>query len=66
VLIGYPQDTFEKAEQRLMQTVRAGFVPMAMLYRDKQGKCDLAWERFQKQWARPAIISEVMKDLEQS
>jgi hypothetical protein len=56
VLIGYPKDNFEKAEKRLVDTIRAGFLPMAMLYRDKDGKTSLDWERFQRVWARPAIV----------
>lgn len=61
VLIGYRGDTFEKAERRLMDTIRAGFLPMAMLYRDKKGKVSDEWARFQRIWARPAIISSKMK-----
>ena len=57
VLIGYPRDTFEKAEERLMQTIKAGFLPMAMLYRDKDGQRDLEWARFQQFWARPATVN---------
>lgn len=57
VLCGYRGDTFEKAEVRMMETMDAGFMPMAMLYRDKTGGRDLQWMRFQKGWARPAIIS---------
>jgi len=56
VLIGYPKDTFEAAEKRLLQTLEAGFTPMAMLYRNQQGERSLDWMRFQKKWARPAII----------
>lgn len=37
VLIGYSGDTFEKAKRRLYKTVEAGFLPMAMLYRNKNG-----------------------------
>jgi len=55
VLIGYPGDTFEAAEYRLRDCMTAGFLPMAMLYRDKTGNRDPAWMRFQKTWARPAI-----------
>lgn len=61
VLIGYPKDTFEKAEKRLMDTIRAGFLPMAMLYRDKGGQRDLDWSRFQRFWARPATVNLKMK-----
>lgn len=56
VLIGYPKDTMAAAEGRLMQTVRAGFVPYAMLYRDKAGETDSDWRKFQRKWIRPEII----------
>ncbi len=61
VLIGYPGDTFEKAEKRLQETIDAGFMPMAMLYRDRNGKRDFQWSRFQREWARPAIIAGRMR-----
>lgn len=57
VLIGYPKDTFDDAERRLMQTIKAGFIPMAMLYRDKKGARDKEWAMFHRLWARPAIIA---------
>ncbi len=56
VLIGDPNDTFTAAEKRLHQALVAGFIPMAMLYRNKSGKYDTAWRRLQRQWARPAMI----------
>ena len=59
VLIGYPRDTFEDAEVRLRDCMAAGFLPMAMLYRDKTGATMQEWRRFQRQWAHPAIISSV-------
>lgn len=65
VLIGYPRDTFEKAEARLMQTIQAGFLPMAMLYRDKHGNRDLEWARFQQFWARPATVNLKAKAFQQ-
>ena len=37
VLIGYPGDTMDAAEKRLLDTYRAGFWPFAMLYRDDRG-----------------------------
>jgi hypothetical protein len=61
VLIGYPQDTFNEAEERLIRTIKAGFMPMAMLYRDKEGKRSLDWARFQRVWARPAMVNLKMK-----
>lgn len=56
VLIGYPRDTFDQAEQRLRFALDCGFTPMAMLYRCNDGSRDREWMRFQKRWARPAII----------
>ncbi len=61
VLIGYWGDTLRAAEKRLRETIDAGFMPMAMLYRDKTGERDLEWARFQTQWARPAFIAGRMK-----
>lgn len=55
-LIGYPNDTFEKAERRLSNTLKLGFTPYAMLYRDDKGKVNQEWRRFQRKWVRPAII----------
>jgi hypothetical protein len=57
VLIGYPRDTVEAAGKRLHETMDAGFFPMAMLYRDENGRRDSIWAKFQRQWARPAIIA---------
>lgn len=57
-LIGYKGDTFDKAQSRLEQTIHAGFMPYAMLYRDERGKVDRDWARFQREWLRPAIVSK--------
>lgn len=58
VLIGYRGDTFEKAERRLKQAWCCGFMPMAMLYRDFKSNTepDKEWKRFQRTWARAALI----------
>jgi hypothetical protein len=61
VLIGYPGDTMENAEGRLFDCINAGFMPMAMLYRDKSGDRDPAWVKFAWPWARPSIIYAKMK-----
>jgi hypothetical protein len=37
--------------------MRAGFMSMAMLWRDETGKHDPAWIRFAWPWAQPAVIS---------
>lgn len=57
VLIGWPQDTLDAAELRLRQTLDAGFMPMAMLWRDARGETAAAWRKFQRLWARPALIA---------
>lgn len=62
VLCGYPNDTFDDADKRMRQTVSAGFMPMAMLYRGQDGSRDREWMKWQRQWARPAIISSMMKE----
>ena len=56
VLIGYPKDSFQAAEERLRTVIMLGFFPMAMLYRNIQGKVDPQWRRFQREWARPHIL----------
>ena len=56
VLCGYPKDTIERAEKRILEAMRAGFTPMAMLWKDETGKQDREWRKFQREWARPAII----------
>jgi hypothetical protein len=57
VLIGFPADTMAAAANRLNATLRAGFTPMAMFWRAENTPIpDLDWRKFQRQWARPAII----------
>jgi hypothetical protein len=56
VLVGYPGDTLQGAELRLRDTVAAGFLPMAMLWRSPRGaKLSTEWRSMQRRWARPAI-----------
>lgn len=57
VLVGWPKDSFDAADKRMHETMDAGFMPMAMLYRDQKGDRDPEWMRWQRQWARPALIS---------
>lgn len=58
VLIGWPGDRFDAAEMRMVDTMEAGFMPYAMLYRDENGKTDPQWRRFQRAWLRPAIVGK--------
>ena len=57
VLCGYPKDTMEEADKRMHQTLAAGFMPMAMVFRNEKGKKDPRWATFQRLWARPALIA---------
>ncbi len=63
VLIGYQCDTIEKAESRLRDTVLAGFVPYAMLYRGEDGARNEQWKRFQREWLRPEILGSKLKQI---
>jgi len=64
VLIGYPGDTQGAAERRLRRAIKAGFMPMAMLWRDERNQITtIKWRRFQRAWARPMIIGTKIRAL---
>lgn len=63
VLCGWPADTIEAAAKRMQQTVDAGFMPMAMLYRDNSGRRDPVWQKWSRQWARPSIAASKAEKL---
>lgn len=61
VLIGYPKDTLALAEARMRQMLSIGMTPYAMLWQPetpnaKKWTPGPEWRRFQRAWARPAII----------
>ncbi|MDR1131268.1 MAG: hypothetical protein LBL15_02485, partial [Oscillospiraceae bacterium] len=56
VLIGYRGDTMDAADARMRAAWEAGFVPYAMLYRDRAGAVKADWRRFQRAWVRPEIV----------
>jgi len=56
VLCGWPKDTIEAAERRIGEAMAAGFTPMAMAWRNQDGKKSPEWAKFQRAWARPAIV----------
>lgn len=62
VLCGYRGDSFELAEKRMIQTIKAGFMPMAMAY-SINGQIDKEWKKFQRAWARPAIMHRKIKQI---
>jgi hypothetical protein len=63
VLIGYKGDTYDHAEKRLGRVIELGMTPYAMLYRDRDGKVDKEWKRFQRVWIRPQIIYAITPEL---
>jgi len=62
VLMGYPGDTFDAAEKRCKDTLKAGFIPFAMLHMDDSGFQDLEWSSFQRSWCRVAAIVSSNKE----
>lgn len=61
VLIGFPKDTREWAEERLTSLVRIGITPFAMRWRPENAAGERRspgpeWRSFQRSWARPAMI----------
>jgi len=56
VLCGYQGDSISHAKKRIREAMQAGFTPMAMLWKDESGNQDQEWRKFQREWARPAII----------
>ncbi len=65
VLIGYPNDTFEKALRRIQRAIKIGYMPFAMLYRDETGKTNIEWRRFQREYANPIITASNMKQFKE-
>ena len=66
VLIGYPNDTMTAARVRLRDTMRAGFLPQAMLYRDGNREPSREWCRFQRLWANRVITGSKMGSMEKA
>ncbi len=64
VLCGFKGDTVTAATKRMVETLNAGFTPMAMLWRRDDGwrNPDFVGGKFQKLWARPAIIHHAEKE----
>lgn len=61
VFVGFPQDTFDKAEKRLKEMLTIGFTPYAMLWQPETPAAEKwrptpQWKKFARRWDRPAII----------
>ena len=68
VLCGYPGDTIDAAEKRCEDTLRLGFYPFAMFYRDTEGRQikSKKWGDFQRRWTKPAIIYTTWRKMRES
>ena len=65
MLIGFPNDTIDKAKERLETALRLGYSPFAMFYLDPDGKQNKTkeWASFQRQWIKPPIINVTRKKM---
>ena len=70
VLIGFVDDTLEKAEERLRWVYDIGALPFAMRYRraaadfkDSFLFTDREWNLLTRQWSRPAIMKSMMAEV---
>jgi len=64
VLMGFNNDTPDKALGRLQEVFNMGANPFAMLYRDRDGSTPeprREWKKLQRTWARPALAKRYMK-----
>jgi hypothetical protein len=61
VLIGWPKDTMQDAEDRIQSVMRLGMMPQAMLWRNQKGERSADWMHFQKLWANKFIVGAKMK-----
>jgi hypothetical protein len=63
VLCGWPKDTMDAADARMRQVLSLGILPMAMLYRDRHGRKNPAWQHFQNVWVRPHIVASKLAEV---
>lgn len=62
-LCGYPKDTFEAAEKRFAEIFKHGAMPFAMLYRNDNGEVSPDWQKFQREYVRPALARRKLNNL---
>jgi hypothetical protein len=62
-LCGWNGDTIDKAEKRMIDVMKLGFLPMAMVFRDKKGEISPNWLSWRRLWIRPAVLSKKLASL---
>ncbi len=64
VLIGFDGDTVSKAEGRMTKTIKAGFVPMAMYYRNNEWRVPPGeWHDFIYVYSSPIAMAKKIREL---
>lgn len=70
VLIGYPKDTLADAEKRLMDVMKLGIMPYAMLYNEakhfKKQHVVNEWVALRRQWCNFVILGRRMYEYERN
>ncbi|MFA4971833.1 MAG: hypothetical protein WC683_04420 [bacterium] len=62
VLVGYQDDTMERAERRLRWVFEIGAMPFSMLFRaDGMPEPSKKWRQFHRLWCRPPAIKAMCK-----
>ena len=67
-LCGFPKDTIQDAEGRMLNIAQLGFFPMAMRWRDENGvyhNNTKEWREFARNWSRPAVTYMQLKELKE-
>ena len=62
ILSGYPGDTLLEAEARCVAVFKLGFLPMAMVYRDKTGIRTPEWTSWGWRWSWPPSVVHRCQD----
>jgi hypothetical protein len=63
VLMGYPKDTMEAANERMLDAARAGFFPVSMLYRSPKNETPpREWRKFSSLWHYYPISAAMLND----
>jgi hypothetical protein len=60
VLMGYPKDTQEAANERCQRVLDLGIMPMGMLWKDEKERTGRGWKALQREWANAFILGSKM------
>jgi len=59
VFIGFPGDTFCKAENRIKKALKLGYSPEIVIYESKSEKTLPLWNKFRSQWIKEIKEQEI-------